>query len=311
MIYARPGGTFEATLDGAPTGLTGTLLVSIIDTPTGTVVTAETTAGIVEAPAGSKLYSVTLTAPEAVGQYSVVWRNPVPDPDVYAREELFVSGVIPQDTLTVSTPNGVSFGDLTTRLRALTSLTVPEAHARINQAYRRMVIDGRALRQLVEIGPTVVGQSAYLLDPGIVEIPRLRVNGYAYERKSVDELDDLTAHDAYVAGAYRGFFAPDFSAAAAPSVSIYPSPTAAGQTIKARAYVMAPDMTDDAEYPRLPADFHEDLIDGALSVAFRRDDERLQEADALEARFLSRIRDLRGRENRRVGSGPHRVRVRR
>lgn len=70
MIYASAGSTFEAVVDGFPTGLVGTLGVRILDTPGGAVVLARTTAGIAEAPAGSGLYGVSLTAPVAVGSYS-------------------------------------------------------------------------------------------------------------------------------------------------------------------------------------------------------------------------------------------------
>jgi hypothetical protein len=91
MLYVRPGATFEAQADNFPTGLVGTLGVAIIDTPTGTVITARTIAGIVEQPAGSGLYSVELVAPAAEGTYSVVWDTGGGAPR-YAREELAVTG---------------------------------------------------------------------------------------------------------------------------------------------------------------------------------------------------------------------------
>ena len=92
-IYAQPGQSFEAAADEFPSGLTGTLGVRIDDTPVGTPVLARTTAGIVEHPAGSGLYSVVLTAPIAEGVYSIVWDSGGAAP-IYAREELRVSGQV-------------------------------------------------------------------------------------------------------------------------------------------------------------------------------------------------------------------------
>jgi hypothetical protein len=109
-IYALPGATFEAALDGAPTGLTGTLGVRILDTPAGTSILARTTAGIVEQPAGSGLYAVALTAPSTAGTYSVVWDTGGGSP-TYAREDLVVTVTIPAPVATsgpsYTTPDAV------------------------------------------------------------------------------------------------------------------------------------------------------------------------------------------------------------
>jgi hypothetical protein len=43
MIYALPGASFEATLTGAPTGLTGTIGVRILDNAGGTSLARQTT----------------------------------------------------------------------------------------------------------------------------------------------------------------------------------------------------------------------------------------------------------------------------
>lgn len=72
MIYAAGGQTFEATLTGAPTGLVGTLGVQITDGQGG-VTLARTTAGIVEFPVGSGVYTASLTAPATLGSYVLVW----------------------------------------------------------------------------------------------------------------------------------------------------------------------------------------------------------------------------------------------
>ena len=124
MRYARPGESFEATLDNAPTGLVGTVGVQIIDTPGTTVITARTTAGIAEVPAGSGMYAATLIAPLAKGTYSVVWDTGGGSPK-YAREELRVVSnpptipapggyCSPDDVRNVLAPDGDPDGDLGT-----------------------------------------------------------------------------------------------------------------------------------------------------------------------------------------------------
>src|SRR4051812_13027425 len=83
MISAVANTTFEATAQ-FPTGLT--LGVRITDNQ-GATTTARTTVGITEYPAASGLYAITLTAPAAAGQYSVVWD----DGTNFASEALEVS----------------------------------------------------------------------------------------------------------------------------------------------------------------------------------------------------------------------------
>lgn len=90
MIYAQPEASFEATLAGAPTGLTGTLGVRLLDNGGGTTL-ARQTSGVAEFPAGSGFYAVTLTAPSEPGQYSVFWDNGSVGPTTTSAEDLVVS----------------------------------------------------------------------------------------------------------------------------------------------------------------------------------------------------------------------------
>lgn len=72
-MIAAPSTSREATLTGAPTGLTGTVTFQVIDPPAGTIMVAETTAGITEVDTG--VYSKTFTTPTARGQYLILWTN--------------------------------------------------------------------------------------------------------------------------------------------------------------------------------------------------------------------------------------------
>lgn len=95
MIYARPGDQFVATLEGAATGMAGTIGVRIENTD-GTNQTPRTTSGIVEIEPDSGVYTVTLTAPTTRGKYIVLWDDGAPTPE-YAPEELTVTSTLPED----------------------------------------------------------------------------------------------------------------------------------------------------------------------------------------------------------------------
>lgn len=93
MLYVTPGQSFEASAGGADSGLVGTIGVRIMDGVGGTT-TARTTAGIVESPANSGIYTATLTAPAAAGQYVIAWDTGGGTP-VWTIEDLVVSSSTP------------------------------------------------------------------------------------------------------------------------------------------------------------------------------------------------------------------------
>jgi hypothetical protein len=115
-IYTPPGATIEATLGGAPTGLTGTLGVRVLDNAGATTI-ARATAGITEFPAGSGFYAATLTAPVVAGQYTIFWDTGTVSPASTASEDLIVTF-----SPAVTGPSGVTptRGDVGSVLRART-----------------------------------------------------------------------------------------------------------------------------------------------------------------------------------------------
>jgi hypothetical protein len=75
MIHANPGDTITPTAIGFATGLTGTLGLTILDSA-GAIVTARSTASIVETPTGDHgdpLYTATRSAPDDAGDYQLYW----------------------------------------------------------------------------------------------------------------------------------------------------------------------------------------------------------------------------------------------
>lgn len=95
ILYASPGGPFEATLDSIYTGgITGapTFRISIIDTPTGDYYIEPTSEGIYEKPSGSGIYAWSGTAPNVTGQYTIYWDDGNDPPEIYAVEDFIVTG---------------------------------------------------------------------------------------------------------------------------------------------------------------------------------------------------------------------------
>jgi hypothetical protein len=72
VYYVEQSASFEAIIETGQTGLAGTIELEIQDNQ-GNVVSAASSAAIIESPAGSGAYQATRTAPASVGQYSLVW----------------------------------------------------------------------------------------------------------------------------------------------------------------------------------------------------------------------------------------------
>lgn len=89
-IYAAPGATVEATVQGFPTGLAGTARYRVLDNA-GATTSGPTTTGISEYPSGSGFYTVSFTAPTTAGAYSILWDTGTLGPTTSAAEDLIVS----------------------------------------------------------------------------------------------------------------------------------------------------------------------------------------------------------------------------
>jgi hypothetical protein len=85
-MNTAPAATFETVADGFATALTGTIGVRVTDNEGATTI-ARVTAGVAEYPAGSGIYTKTLTAPSIAGQYTIVWD----DGTSYATDDLVVT----------------------------------------------------------------------------------------------------------------------------------------------------------------------------------------------------------------------------
>lgn len=123
-IYAAPSASFEATSDGFPTGLTGTLAVRIVDGQ-GVTVTARSTSGVSEYPAASGIYTVTKTAPATPGQYQIIWDTGGTDVS-WAVEDITVQVPSPAPLPYVVTGARTGMADLIGTVRGLTGAGTAE-----------------------------------------------------------------------------------------------------------------------------------------------------------------------------------------
>lgn len=106
MIETRAGETFEAVLEGAPTGLTGTVAVRVVATPGGVIV-ARSAAGITEPAPGVYVAERTVPAGTTDPSLLVVWDLGDPaDPAGTFTEELRLSTLI-AGPVTVGADGGV------------------------------------------------------------------------------------------------------------------------------------------------------------------------------------------------------------
>lgn len=187
----------------------------------------------------------------------------------------------------------------------------------LNARYFELCAESAYSQAQREFGPTVAGQAEYALPDDVVRVKSLRVNGSRpWIPLKLDDVWDLEAGAAQFTMGAVGGFAESFSetgtilAEGVPYVTLFPVPEEAGQTIKALCIVRpTPLSASDDTPPRLPDDFHEYVVEGAIAMGLRRDDEREDGAAPYEARFKEAIQRLAARQRKRVGRGPIQARV--
>lgn len=92
MIKTTVSTQIIAILENAPTGLTGTVGVEIVDNDNDSIAIAYTTDGIVEYPNGSGTYQYTFVTPGTGGNYLIVWGINTPlTPENTFSEELILT----------------------------------------------------------------------------------------------------------------------------------------------------------------------------------------------------------------------------
>jgi len=312
MIYSAPSSSFEATLDGAPTGLTGTLGVQILDTPGNNVVLGRTTGGISEAPTGSGIYSVALAAPATQGTYSVVWDTGGGTP-VYASEDLVVTSTAPVVVAPVAPPpappGGLTLTPLIARLNTFAGLDLSTAEATdlLNEAQRELARRSEYPRKTVtSVGPTVAEQEAYTLPSDFLFAKELVVGTTPWTASYQERVDEMRA-GWQISWDSVWWIATD--SAGAETLHLYPTPSTPGTTIRLN-YVYRPvDLVGTASPDWLPVDFHPALCSYAASVAFKTIEDNADFAQVHMQDFEQAIINLRRYRNKRASPGAFRIPV--
>ncbi len=187
----------------------------------------------------------------------------------------------------------------------------------LNARYRELVAESGFLRGTRELGPTVAGQAEYALPDSVVRVVRLRVGSLRpFAAMQVDDLWLLQGGNATLESGVDGAFAPSWSADGTENVMIYPTPSSEadvtlgdGESIDAVCVVLPDPLAAGDSGPVVPEDFHEAIVDGAISLGLLRDDGSAGLAQPFEERFQAAIVRLKKRATARVGKGPVQARV--
>lgn len=174
-------------------------------------------------------------------------------------------------------------------------ITDDQALRWLNARHRKMLARSHYLKARVSLGTTVAGQAYYPFDSDIVEIYDLDVGGVSYTRIGRDDADSAARGRLRIT---RAFY-PDHDATGATRITLYPAPSTGGVAIEAYAAIQPPDLTL-TDYPKVPVDFQDALVEGAIATGMARDIEQVAVADRFEARFDAACQELRRRAAGRV-----------
>lgn len=205
----------------------------------------------------------------------------------------------------------MDFARFKTDLRTLAGVDVDDTVAGqiVNDRYRMMVGRAKWQMQEVDLGATVAGQERYPIGDDIVDLEELLVGGEPYLRVGTRQLYRLKTGRLRLSWDVSGAFAPAFDSDGVESVGLFEVPETAGDALLGFAAVL-PTPLSGTQLPVVPEDIHPFLRDGCVADGLRLVDERLGEADNLDARFEQGIILLQQRKNSRVGSGPVQIQVR-
>lgn len=264
MIFVKPSTTFEATASGFTTGLSGTIGVRVTDGQGQTTI-ARTTSGIVESPTGSGIYTATLTAPAAVGQYEVVWDDGG-SPATWAVEDLTITstGSVP---VTGAVGEGMTFAQLLTEFYArgfdyLNDGGAGEVRAKrfINQAYRDICeMDDWPYLTVTTTGTAPLTISDLGTIESIVDEGENRVISPADRRTLVETYPDLT-----LTGSAQFYYMTGAS-----TIATYP---VSSSTLRVRYWRVVSDLDATTDQPAIPARYQYAIIEYACMRAYTDSD---------------------------------------
>jgi hypothetical protein len=169
----------------------------------------------------------------------------------------------------------------------------------VNMKYRQMVADTKWRKGVLSLGPTVAGQSQY-----VVDLRAIRVNGSRpWPLASIEGLWELQSTSLVLTDTAVGAFAASDTSAGVPVIELYPTPDTSGYAIDGMAALLPVDLTL-TDTPIVPGDLHQAIVDGAIGVGIGRIYERHDAEAVYEQRFQDGVQKLMRRTKSRIGSGP-------
>lgn len=175
----------------------------------------------------------------------------------------------------------------------------------VNARHRKMCARARSLRATIQVATATAGTSVYSVDPDIVELYELTVGGSPYQMIAHE---DITAANASLEWIGSNVFAASSDANGIASFTLYPAPTVSGDAIQMVASIVPADLAL-TDYPQIPTDFQDALVEGAIATGLARVDEQIAAADRFEARFDQACEELRRRTNSRLNGSSVTLRV--
>lgn len=191
-------------------------------------------------------------------------------------------------------------------------VTEPQALGWLNAAHRLLVVRSTYLRKRLEVGPSVAGQANYVLPPEVVQIREVLVGGIPFGTgKHSDIAADGQGWLTLCGPTGSGVTAPDSDAAGVDQLSLVPAPSSAGLTIQVYAVCRPPalNVADDSTL-KVPAEFDEAIINGALATGLAREAMRPDLAAQFRPLFDASCTELLKQARRRYrGPGPTQIRI--
>jgi len=309
-IYAIPSTTFQAVLTGAPTGLTGTLGVRVLNlavTPPSTAI-ARTTAGIEEEPDGSGIYTATLTAPSTTGNYIVVWdTGGTLTPANSTSEELFVTGT-PPTPVTAASGSQASMTLSALRTEVLNhgfdgSIFTPAVlNQYLNDAQSELC--SKALYYGEESEATVTltaGTGTYSFSAlGLVDVTKLRTVRITNPQQELSLIDLRDIDRSTTSSGLPYCYAMNGG-----GITVFPTPDS-GYSLKVRYWRILPPLTQDTDVSALPPRYQRSLTYYAIARCFEREDD-VQQAQYYDQKWLETIRNLKADLVFPLTDGPRQV----
>lgn len=151
-----------------------------------------------------------------------------------------------------------------------------------NQQHRKMVARSECYRRTVDLGLAVDGQTVFELDPDVIAVKVLTVDGDPWRPVGARTIGELQACYSRLRG-HGGVFAQLPSVATIEQVALFPDPPV-GAAVQLVASMRSPNLLL-TERPLVPPEYHEALVDGTVGALLARVDERLADAASYTQAF--------------------------